>query len=302
MRLQAEISRHADVVLLDVQDGYKRNSVKGLMFLEWCALNVLARFIIKADDDVYLRPYPLLSLLENRPPFGYVWGYFDYFSPVPKDDADDAFFNPDDIYPFAVFPPYARGLLRVLSVDVVVALADMSFSGKLPLIFGDDPCLGVHLRFLRHDRLGLPMLTLDDRDSYRIFAMEPSCNAELWSHVTPRSWVIHHVSAEQVECMWDADVNAGMYKLLGGTRNVTLSPEAVHMARAAASVSTQERESFEEPCLASTCRELNFLRCSYVTPRPPFPDLCECLAVGPMAAKLAERRDKINATRLDRFA
>lgn len=35
------------------------------------------------------------------------------------------------------------------------------------------------------------------------------CNPSLWSHVTHRSWVIHHVSPEQVQCMWDKDVAAG---------------------------------------------------------------------------------------------
>ena len=251
--LQAEMAKHRDVILLDVQEGYNWNSVKGLMFLEWCAQNVLARFIVKADDDIYFRPDPLLFLLQSRPSYGYIWGYFDYFSPVPKDE-HHTFYNPADIYPFEVFPPYARGLLRVLSADVVLALARLSFAGKLPLVYGDDPCFGVHLRYLRDDKLGLPMLTLDDRDSYRVFAMEPSCNPALWSHATRRSWVVHHVSPEQIYCMWTADASAGFYKQ-GVPGNVQLAPEAIPLSIAAASVATQDRLAFEEPCLScpDTC-------------------------------------------------
>ena len=258
VHVKAENAIHKDVILLDVQEGYRWNSIKGLMFLEWCAMNVLARFIVKADDDVYLRPEPLVLLLKRRPSFGYVWGYFDYFSPVPEDE-HHAFFNSEDIYPFAVFPPYARGLLRVLSADVVAALANMSLAGKLPVIYGDDPCFGVHLRYLRDDMPGLPMLTLDDRDSYRIFAMEPSCNPALWSHASQRSWIIHHVSPEQVECMWAADLDAGMYQLdgigqtgrtgrTGNAGGAQSTPAVLEVALAAASFATQERQAFEEPC------------------------------------------------------
>ena len=247
LRLQMEMFKHKDVVLLDVQEGYKWNSVKGLLFLEWCALHVFARFVVKADDDVYLRPAPLLFLLQSRPSFGYIWGYFDYLSPVPK-EPDHAFFNSDEVYPFSVFPPYARGLLRVLSLDVVIALARMSLAGKLPLIFGDDPCFGVHLRYLRDDDLGLPMLTLDDRDSYRIFAMEPSCNFALWSHASQRSWVVHHVSAQQVRCMWAADVAEGLYQI-DNSGNVAPSSATLGLAVAAASVATQDRQAFTEPHL-----------------------------------------------------
>ena len=81
------------------------------------------------------------------------------------------------------------------------------------VIAGDDPSFGVHLRYLRDDPSArVPRLTLDDRDSYRVFAMEPSCNEALWSHVTQRSWVIHHVSPEQIQCMWKVDLEAGIYE------------------------------------------------------------------------------------------
>ena len=46
--------RHVTQVLLDVQEGYQWNSLKGLRFLEWCSSNVLAEFLVKVDDDVRL--------------------------------------------------------------------------------------------------------------------------------------------------------------------------------------------------------------------------------------------------------
>lgn len=84
-RVRHEMHTFGDVVVLNVPEGYKMNSHKGLKFLEWCALHSTADFIVKVDDDVYLRPPPLVELLRRRSPAGYVWGYFDYQSPVPEE-------------------------------------------------------------------------------------------------------------------------------------------------------------------------------------------------------------------------
>ena len=71
-RVKAEIQKYQDLVLLDVPEGYQWNSLKGLRFLEWCSSNVLAEFLVKVDDDVYLRPLPLITLLRQRPPVGHL--------------------------------------------------------------------------------------------------------------------------------------------------------------------------------------------------------------------------------------
>eukprot|EP00913_Durusdinium_trenchii_P004090 g3789.t1 len=98
-----------------------------------------------------------------------------------------------ETFPFPVFPPYPRGVVRVLSMDVVRLLAKASQEGRLRMIYGDDPCIG------------------DDFDN-RVFAMEPSCHQNLWSKMTNRTWAIHHVKPEQISCMWSADLAAGYYQ------------------------------------------------------------------------------------------
>merc|ERR1719476_829296 len=186
------------------------NSRKGLLFLEWIARHSEAEFLLKVYDDVYLRPVPLLQQLRFRPPAQYVWGYWDYISPVPREE-DDHFFNTYEDFPFEVFAPYPRGVVRVLSMDVVRRLAEASQERRLRMIYGDDPCIGVHLRQLLFDpEEPLPSLTLDDFDN-RVFAMEPSCHKNLWSKMSNRSWAVHHVSVEQIECMWRVDLRDGYY-------------------------------------------------------------------------------------------
>merc|ERR1719161_2691313 len=113
------------------------NSRKGLRFLEWCAANVNAEFLLKVDDDVYLRPAALVEMLRQRTPVGYIWGFWDYLSPVPQ-EAESPFHQQDDVWPFAAFPPYPRGLVRALSMDVVRHVAAAGRRGSLRLINGDD--------------------------------------------------------------------------------------------------------------------------------------------------------------------
>lgn len=212
-RVRREIQEHDDIVVLSVDEGYRMNSRKGLLFLEWIALHSGAEFLLKTDDDVYFRPAPLLEQLRTRPPIAYAWGFFDYISPVPREEGNP-FCNSEAAFPFEVFPPYPRGVVRVLSMDIVRHLSEASRKGSLRMIFGDDPCLGVHLRQLIFDpHEPLPSLALDDRDSYRVFAMEPSCHPKLWSKMTDKTWAVHHVSPEQVRCMWDVDMRDGYYKL-----------------------------------------------------------------------------------------
>jgi Galactosyltransferase len=205
-----ESAKYQDVIFLPVDEGYRRNSRKGLQFLQWVDENVKNYgFLIKADDDIYLRPLPILMMINNKIPSGFVWGFFDYISPVPRDEKD-YFHNGFDDYPYSTFPPYARGVVRVLSADVVHGIAHMGSQDKLRMIFGDDPCFGVHLRTLVLERNHA--ITMDDFGSYSKFAMVPTCDKS-WSGIKDTTLVVHHVSAATIKCMWEIDQRENVYSL-----------------------------------------------------------------------------------------
>ena len=193
-----------DEVFLPVADGYERNSIKGQLFLQWIAANRRNhQFLIKTDDDLYFRPDDLIAQLRSRIPVGYIWGFIDYISPVPKDPSSP-FYNDKAVYPYPTFPTYPRGVVRVLSMDIVIALAEKGRKKELRYVFGDDPSLGVHLRQAVRDG-HIPMITIDDFGSYTRFAMQPTCRPS-WSSVKNGTWIVHHVNDTQIECMWRADL------------------------------------------------------------------------------------------------
>ena len=196
-----EEAEYGDTVFLPVSDGYENNSKKGVLFLDWVATHANQhRFLVKTDDDIFFRPKPLMEYLKSRIPAGYVWGFIDYISPVPR-SPESPFYNSPTLYPFKTFPPYARGVVRVVSMDIVYGISKLHRENGLRMIFGDDPSFGVHLR-----QLGslVPTITLDDFGSYSRFAMEPTCGKS-WSPITNSTWVVHHVNATQIACMWQAD-------------------------------------------------------------------------------------------------
>jgi hypothetical protein len=67
----------------------------------------------------------------------------------------------------------------------------------------------------------IAQIHMDDFGSYSRFAMEPVCE-KTWSSITTNSWVIHHVGAKEIECMWHIDVANGLYT---GTWRAEAFPE-----------------------------------------------------------------------------
>ena len=205
---ETENDQYNDLVLLPVMEGYRHNSRKGVAFARWIRDNRSnSQYIIKTDDDVYLRADPLLIQLHFRIPLGYVWGFMDYISPVPK-NTSDPFYSPPQMYPFSTFPTYPRGAVRVLSTDLMEAIANKADRKELRMIYGDDPSMGVHLRQLIMDK-DVAFVNIDDFASYKNFAMQPSCTSQ-WSSVKNETWVIHHVNATQISCLW-ASEQAGAF-------------------------------------------------------------------------------------------
>jgi len=208
-----------DVVELPTAEAYMAVTLKAFAMLDWAHRSFPnLRFLVRADDDVYLRPGPLFSQLERRPPVMYLWGNFDHGS-NPVRDPRHPHYNSQEQFPERrhplfgdIFPPYARGHLWVMSADLLAMVVDVwhgellrhknisiALANKLP--HPDDPALGVALANLVDQ--DIVSLNVDDRD-LNIFSLNPSCNAT-YLNIHKRTWAIHHVSADAMHCMWAID-------------------------------------------------------------------------------------------------
>lgn len=206
---------------LPVPEAYRTLNIKAFAMLSWARSNFPhLQWIVRHDDDVYLRPQPLLAQLAARPPMRYIWGNFDHGSSPMRDPAHQHYNSyeqfPEQRHPYwgDIFPPYARGSLWAMSADLLDLVSDLwseatgaadkaanldeSTANQLP--HPDDPALGVALASLVH---GGMTLNIDDRD-FNSYSLNPSCSSQ-FSNMHNQTWVIHHVEPSTMRCMWNLD-------------------------------------------------------------------------------------------------
>lgn len=180
-------------------------------------------FIVRADDDIYLRVERFLWMLSHRAPFAYWWGNFDHGSTPVRDETHPHYNSheqfPPELDPISgdLFPIYARGSLWTMSNDLFMSVADAGFdllkmkSEALnttwdddelaeSVVHPDDPLVGVLVRQLV--RAGRNV-NIDDRD-FNVFSLNPSCTSR-YSSIHNRTLVVHHATPSIVECMWSID-------------------------------------------------------------------------------------------------
>eukprot|EP00913_Durusdinium_trenchii_P015982 g15020.t1 len=186
-------SSAGDVVELPVVESYRTLNIKALSMLSWAHRRYPnLQWLVRHDDDVYLRAPALLAQLASRPPIRYLWGMFDHGSSPVRDPAHQHY-NSYEQFPKQdhpawgdIFPPYARGLLWAMSADLVAAtvkefMADREEQPDVPLDEAaadhlphpDDPAVGVLIAGLVQRGMSI---NLDDRD-FNSFSLNPSCNS-----------------------------------------------------------------------------------------------------------------------------
>eukprot|EP00928_Gymnodinium_smaydae_P001503 TRINITY_DN10549_c0_g1_i1.p1 TRINITY_DN10549_c0_g1~~TRINITY_DN10549_c0_g1_i1.p1 ORF type:complete len:346 (+),score=79.26 TRINITY_DN10549_c0_g1_i1:98-1039(+) len=217
-----EDARDGDVVELPVPESYRTLNLKAFSMLSW-AWHTFPnlQWLVRHDDDVYLRAPALLAQLAARPPVRYFWGMIDHGSSPARDESHQHYNSyeqfPRQTHPAwgDIFPPYARGLLWAMSADLLGAVVAEFFEDVPPgtvldertanrMAHPDDPALGVVIRSLV--RKGIAV-NLDDRD-FNSFSLNPSCSST-FSNIHNRTWVVHHVQPETMRCMWNLDNEEG---------------------------------------------------------------------------------------------
>ncbi|KAF4714765.1 hypothetical protein FOZ62_011216, partial [Perkinsus olseni] len=148
-----EVSReqaaYGDLVELDVWDTYRNVTLKSLRMFQYVTERWSeAVYFLRVDDDVYLRPIPLLDqIVEHRVPVRYLWGFYDYASVVVRDPDNKKDYNDPRVdYSLAErFPLYVRGNLYVASMDLVRMVVQREAEGGLHSAHPDDPAFGTYL-------------------------------------------------------------------------------------------------------------------------------------------------------------
>ncbi|KAM6100863.1 beta-1,3-galactosyltransferase 4 [Pterocles gutturalis] len=143
--IRAESSRYADVLQGSFSDTYANLTRKTLLLLRWAAARCpSARFVLKADDDVFVNLPALtnhLAALRNSQNL--------YLGRVhwwvrPNRLPDTRHHVPVALFPSARFPPYCSGTAYVLGRGALVAILQVAH--LVPLVAPEDVWVGLCAR------------------------------------------------------------------------------------------------------------------------------------------------------------
>lgn len=110
--LQDEQDTHKDLIILDIEDAYEKLTTKVLHGFVWLNDHVNFKYVLKTDDDSFVRVDLLYGEATRLKPQRLYWGYFDGLN-----------YEKDEKYPVWLlcdtFLPYAKGGGYVLSADLI---------------------------------------------------------------------------------------------------------------------------------------------------------------------------------------
>lgn len=146
--IEREQFSHNDLLLLNgLTESYKNLTTKLMYSLQWVDQTVDYKFLLKVDDDSFVRVDQLLKEIPLKPPERLYWGFFDGRAHVKKAGkwAEKDWFLCDR------YLPYALGGGYVLSNDLVHYVS--TNSKYLQEYLSEDVSLGAWLAPLRIERI-----------------------------------------------------------------------------------------------------------------------------------------------------
>ncbi|KAK7092985.1 beta-1,3-galactosyltransferase 1-like [Littorina saxatilis] len=123
-RLTNESQVHGDIVQEGFVDSYRNLSLKSVALLKWVSLYCnRSRFVMKADDDMYINVPNLLSALrkeaEARPMF--VMGHV-FVGAVPQQNRNSKWYTPLEQFNEKVYPRYTSGTAYAMTTAAALKL------------------------------------------------------------------------------------------------------------------------------------------------------------------------------------
>ena len=124
--IRQEAAFFEDILVLNMTDSYKNLVIKILSELLWSLIHVNPRFILKADDDVYVHVPGLLSWLDNYANNNYagdkLYGGFVIGDGEVRRGEKRKNRVARDCLAKDFYPPYCTGAFYVLSTDILPSL------------------------------------------------------------------------------------------------------------------------------------------------------------------------------------
>lgn len=185
--LWKEAQAYGDIQLLPFVDYY------GLLTLKTIAICIMgvkilpAKYVMKTDDDAFVRIDEVLSSLKGKGPNGLLYGGISFESAPHRDKENKWYISPEE-YPPSAYPPWAHGPGYIISRDVAKFIVQGHQERELLLFKLEDVAVGIWVEEFR--RKGHKVEYVNDERFY---------NAGCESGYI----LAHYQNPRMVLCLWE---------------------------------------------------------------------------------------------------
>lgn len=165
-KVRREADLHNDILVLNATDNYNNLIIKVLSGFRWAFMQVKPRFILKADDDVYIRLPHLMTWLKESASDSFYGGLaYGSGAPVRRDNGTELQNTVSlDCYAEERFRPYCAGPFYVISSNIVPFLFEsMRQWAVFPV---EDAFMGLLANASSIQPVKIPGFHLDDNITY----------------------------------------------------------------------------------------------------------------------------------------
>ncbi|KAK7303074.1 hypothetical protein RJT34_13973 [Clitoria ternatea] len=139
--LRKEAAYFGDIVILPFMDRYELVVLKTMAICEFGIQNVTAAYIMKCDDDTFIRVETVLKKIEAVPRKKPL--YMGNLNLLHRPLRNGKWAVTFEEWPEAVYPPYANGPAYIISKDIVTFIISQHHDGRLRLFKMEDVSMGM---------------------------------------------------------------------------------------------------------------------------------------------------------------
>ncbi|KAJ4843891.1 hypothetical protein Tsubulata_025941 [Turnera subulata] len=185
--LWKESQAYGDVQLMPFVDYYSLITLKTIAICTMGTKILPAKYIMKTDDDAFVRIDEVLATLKGKAPNGLLYGLISFDS-SPHRDADSKWYISTEEWPHASYPPWAHGPGYIISRDIAKFIVRGHQGRDLKLFKLEDVAMGIWIEQFRNSGQQVNYIS-DDR------FYNAGCEAEYI--------LAHYQSPRLVLCLWE---------------------------------------------------------------------------------------------------
>ncbi|WCJ23234.1 Galactosyltransferase family protein [Euphorbia peplus] len=185
--LWKEAQAYGDIQLMPFVDYYSLISLKTVAICIMGTKFLPAKYIMKTDDDAFVRIDEVLSSLKGKTSDSLLYGFISYDS-SPNREKDSKWYISSEEWPYASYPPWAHGPGYIISRDIAKFIVQGHQERKLKLFKLEDVAMGIWIEEFKKRRKDVHYIS-DDRFH----------NAGCESNYI----LAHYQSPRLVLCLWE---------------------------------------------------------------------------------------------------